>query len=462
MRLILAALLLIAWPVAAEANDAQELVEEVFDPATRNLNVMRLEAAIAQAQADAGMISQEAAAEIAATANLDTVPLDAVEAEYDIVRHRMVALLNVWRRSLSPEAAKALHFGVTTVDIYDGTRVLQMLETLSILRSAMRRNETAMMEIAIAHRDTLMVGRTLGQHALPITFGKKVAVWAAANRRHIERIDELACRLRTLGVLRGAVGSHVGLGPQAIEVEHAFARELGLGPVNPADWHGHRDVFGEYGQLLALISRSYAGIGQEIWMLQMTDIGEVVETRPAGAQSSSTMPHKVNPSRSEALMHWGRVIPAHASILIDDVANMFERDNTSRPNATVEDISIAAAEMVDDMAVLLRRIEVNEERMRENLDRTDGMILAQRIVFHVQDDLGREHAEELVAAAARRAMEGDMNFRAALLADAELGPLLADEIDALLDPATYTGLAAEQVDATVRMLSEAPTSPCGS
>ena len=443
----------------ALASDDPATVEDIFEPAYRNTLVMRIEASIAEAQAKHGVISQRAAREIRRKASVQYAPLDDIAAENNIVHHRMVALLNVWRRSLSEEGKASLHFGATTVDIYDTVRILQIKESIGLLRKEMLGIEDQLIALAEEYRDTPMVGRTLGQHALPITFGKKVAVWAAANRRNIERLNELECRLDELGVFRGAVGTHLGLGDQGIDIERDVSASLGLGPTSPADWHGMRDVFGEYAMTLALMSRTYAGIGEEVFRLQMTDIGEVYEERPGTAISSSTMPHKRNPSRSESLVHYGRVIPAKADILLDDVANAFERDNTSRPNRTIEEITIDSADMLSDLSTLLDRLRVDEDRMAENLARTDGMILAQRIVFTLQDDVGKEEAEAGVTQAARTAMKDKRPFRAVLLEDEEIGPLLRDNIDELLDPATYVGLSAEQVDETAKWLKAKPSAP---
>ncbi|MEE4210992.1 MAG: lyase family protein [Parvularcula sp.] len=454
---IASALALIASAVAAPAAPAS--VEDVFTPENRNMLVMQLEAAIAEAQAEHGVVPARAAAEIRRKASLDYAPLDDIAEEYKLVRHRMVALLNVWRRSLSPEAQDALHRGVTTVDIYDTVRILQTKEAIGFLRDDMVAVEAQLVELAAAHRDTPMVGRTLGQHALPITFGKKVAVWAAANRRNIERLNAVECRLDTLGVLRGAVGTHLGLGPKGREIERQVSQSLGLGPTNPADWHGMRDVFAEYAAALAISSRVYAAIGEEVFLLQMTDIGEVHEQRPTTAVSSSTMPHKRNPSLSEALIHWGRVLPATAGILTEDVVNAFERDNTSRPNRTLEALSLDAEDMMDDVARLLDRLAIDDRRMAENLALTDGMILAQRLVLHLQDAVGKEVAETRVTAAAQRSMAEGIPFRASLLDDEVIAPHLADDLDELLDPAGYMGLSAEQVDATIAWLAARPTEP---
>ena len=440
----------------ATSAQATEAVADIFEQAETNQLAMEVEIAIARAQADLGIIPEAAAAEIARTGNLETVTVEAWSAENEIVRHRLVALLNVWRRSLSPEASNALHFGPTTVDIYDAVMILQLRRTIASLHESMIANERRMLALALEFRDTPMVGRTLGQHALPITFGKKVAVWADANRRNIERLETIYCKLGRLGVVKGAVGTHLGLGERAAEVESRAAAYLGFGELYPADWHGMRDVFGEYATTLAIMARVNAGIGQEIFLMQMTDIGEVYEERPGSAVSSSTLPHKRNPSRSEGLMHLGRTIPAQSLVLLDDIANVFERDNTSRPNDALAQISVDAASSVADLGTLLRRLEVDPERMRENLQKTDGMILAQRITFALTDALGKEAAEDHVADAAKRSLVSGRSFREELLADPVLAPHLRGSIDALLDYTTYLGDAAGQVDRTIAALESQP------
>lgn len=446
---LLAIILMLFGADVAAAQTLPQSVEDLFTPEHQNQLVLEVEAAIAAAQAAEGVIPDAAAREIMDKANIRYTPVEEVRREYALVRHRMVAILNVWKRSMSKTAADYVHYGVTTVDVYDTVLTLQIRASIRHLIREMGVIEDQLLSLAEAHRDTPMIGRTLGQHALPITFGKKVAVWASVNRRNIERLEEVAARIERLGVLKGAVGTHLGLGPAGADIERRVARSLGLAEPDPADWHGARDVYAEYALVLALIAKSNAAIGEEIFRLQMTDIDEVSEGRPETAVGSSTMPHKANPSRSEALIHHGRTIPRLAEVLLDDVVNAFERDNTSRPNIVVEEITIAASDMLSDATVLLQRLEINEVKMRANLGRTGGLIMSQRIVLHLSNDIGRERAEEHVRVAAAIAAEGGASFRATLLADAVIGPLLADEIDSLLDPTTYLGLAGEQVDQTL-------------
>jgi adenylosuccinate lyase len=433
---------------AIQATPPADTVEAVFEPDYRNARVMAVEAAIAAAQAEYGIIPQSAADEIARTASTAFAPLADVEAEYDVVRHRMVALLNVWRRSLSQTAGDGLHLGVTTVDVYDTVMVLQLLDASALMIEQMQALEQDLVCLAQANRDTPMIGRTLGQHALPITFGAKVSVWAAQNRRNIDRLHEARKRLASSGVLKGAVGTYLGLGDQGMEIEASVSARLGLAPPEPADWRAARDVFAEYAQVLALIARSNANIGGEVFRLQSTDIGEVQERRAGTVVGSSTMPHKRNPSLSEALIYHGRTIAALAEIVLADVENVFERDNTSRPNETLGQISIEAAQMLNDARRLVARLEVDPVRMRANIDLTDGMIMSQRVMLHLAESMSREDAETRVRLAAERSLTSGKGFRAELLSDPVIGQELSGTIDALLDPLADLGLAAEQTDAT--------------
>lgn len=446
-----AALLIgVVWAPQAAAAPIEPRMETVFAERRETALVLEIEGALALAQAEHGLIPQTAALAICAAADPALVTPDAFDAEYDLVRHRMVAMLNVWRRGLPEHARDWVHYGATTVDIYDTAAILQTREAAFLLLERLVNIEAALIAEAERHRDTPMIGRTLGQHALPITWGKKLGGHIAETQRHSDRLAELIARLDRSAILKGAVGSYYGLGPDGIGTEQAFARYLGLAEPYPDDWHAARDVFAEYAALLSLIALSWERFGQEIFLLQGTDIAEVAETRPAGAVSSSAMPHKSNPSLSEALIHHGRVVPRLADIVIDDMVSFFERDNTSRSNAALGDLSIAAAGMLDDAARLIGRIEADPVAMRRNLDRTGGQIMSQRVVFALAPTLGRIDAEERVRTAAFAGPDG---FRDALLADPEIAARLTpDALDALLDPTADLGLAGPQLD---RVIAEA-------
>ncbi|MEO1038736.1 MAG: lyase family protein [Pseudomonadota bacterium] len=464
MRLVLALALMIAAPASqAQAPEAAPVltereIAELFTPDALNLRVLRIEAALARAQAGEGVIPQSAADAITEAAVMENLPAEALAEENAIVRHRMVALLNVLRRSLDEESASYLHYGATTVDVYDTARMLQLRAAVLYLIEDLRALELQLIELAQAHRATPMIGRTLGQHALPITFGKKMSVWIGENRRHIDRLSDLLDRVERSSIMKGAVGSYLGLGPEAMAVERGFAAELGLAAPYEDDWHASRDVMAEFAQLCGLIARSWARFGQEIFLLQSTDIGELVEVRPATTVGSSAMPHKSNPSLSEALIQHGRIIPRQAEIVADDMINFFERDNTSRPNRALEAVAVEMEGQLINASRLINRLEVFPGAMRANLDTSQGWILSQRVVFALSEHMAREEAEQRLRALADAARLSGASLAEALASDEEIAALLSeDERAELLDPATYLGLAAEQTDAVIAAAQAART-----
>lgn len=440
----------------ANTSDPAPAMSAIFSPENETQKVLDIEAALASAQADLGIIPRWAASELKAKASTQYVSQEDLAAEYSVVRHRMVALLNVWQRSLKPEAAEYMHFGATTVDIYDTALALQLAESSQALIIQLRALEEIMMRLAREHKGTVMVGRTLGQHALPITFGKKVSTWLGENRRNIERLKEVRGRILRSAILKGAVGSYVGLGDDGIEVERAFAMHLGLQTPYPDDWHGARDVFAEYAYTLGLISKSYGRIGNELFLMQMTDIGETEEVRSRTAVGSSTMPHKKNPSKSEALIFYSRSIPRTAEIIADDMINVFERDNTSRTNRLFADISIEAEDMLKDAAGLLGNLKVNAAAMSDNLEKTRGMILSQRVTFALADKIGKTTANSRIHELAVEAMAEGISLREAVERSPDLAQYFSDhELSTLFDSSTYIGLAREQVEAVIAYCQKA-------
>jgi adenylosuccinate lyase len=256
--------------------------------------------------------------------------------------------------------------------------------------------------------------------------------------------------LRKSAILKGAVGNYLGLGDDAIAVEKDYAAFLGLDVPFPDDWHASRDVFADYATTLAKISKSYGRWGQTIFLMQSNDLGEVLERRPATAVSSSSMPHKNNPSRSEALIHYSRIVPALAEVILADMVNFYERDNTSRPNDTLAELSRTAEQMMADTGTLLQRLEVKPSAMLANLNRTGGLITAQRVLQALIPKLGKQQASDIIYSLAKQAYSSGQTFAEALSADKQVTQhLSAKEIASLTDTASYLGLDALQVDAVI-------------
>jgi len=449
-RAVMSAIVLV--PAGAQACSPADM-RALFEYEARTQSVLDVEAAMARAQAAHGAIPEAAARDITKKARAALITQADFDAEYSVVRHRMVALLNVWRRSLDDLGDRYVHFGATTVDIYGTASVLQIDRAAGELDVCLDDAIDAMRVLATAHKSTPMIGRTLGQHAQPITFGKKVSTWIAEYDRHKQRLAQMRARLRRSAILKGPVGNYSGLGGKAIAVEQTFASELGLAQPYTGDWNGTRDVFAEYGLLLGLIAKSHQRIGQEIFLLQGTDIREVREAQRKGVVGSSSMPHKRNPRAPERLIHAGRTIPRLGEVLADDVVNVFERDNTSRLAPVMEEITIESVAALKSLTGLLAGLEVDTQSMRANIDRTRGFAMSQRVALALAAEMPRPEADALVKQVIADAIAADMTFRQALLANAQTSASLdAATLDVLLDPTWLETPALDQID---RVISEA-------
>ncbi len=430
---------------------AQNMVE-LFSAAHTQQMLMEMEVALARVQARHGIIPEKAAQEIARTADVQSVTPAAVAEERRKVGHPLVALLNVWARVAQDGAGEFIHFGATTADIYDTVQVMQARRAAQMVIADLRRAEEAMLKLAEMHRATPMIGRTVGRHALPITFGLKVSVWLAENRRNIERLKGWLDRTNA-GMVSGAVGSYAALGDKAFLVEAETSRELGLGEPWPADWKGSKDMFAEYGLLLAISAKTWGKIAQEAFLLQGDDFRELEEA--SLAVGSSTMPHKVNPAHSRTVVQLSRVVPHQAEVLLDWMVSIHERDQISNADAITE-VSVTSDRLVKAALRLVESMKVNEANMRRNLGRTNGLIMAEHAMFLLGEKIGKHSAHEEVGAAAKAAWRNGTTLEAELEARPGIAAhVLALDLKTQLDPATYIGLAPESVDRTVAAIRKA-------
>ncbi len=449
MKNLLSVLLIFSMSVV---SDEIKDIAYVFSYDNTNQIVMNIEAALARAQASQGIIPEWAAEEITKKAEVRYMPKTEVDAENEFVRHRLVSRLNVWKRSLDDGAEEYLHYGATTVDIFDTVLVLQIKASLGILIDDLIEIENLLLKLTKDNVETYMAGRTIGQHALPITFGKKTSTWLAENRRNIERLKAVEEKINRSVILKGAVGTYLGLGPKGIETELLMSQELGLGTPYIADWHGVRDVFAEYALTLALISKSFGRIGDELTLLQMTEIGETLENLGFKAIGSSTMPHKKNPRGPGNLVNFSRIIPRQSEIILDDMINSFERDQP-RSDETLKDISITAELMTNTAIRLLNELEVNKDVMRKNLNITNGLILSQRVTYFLADIIGKDTAESMIHDIAMKAIAENISLSDAIKNDKIASQYFSDQdLKNLLDPETYIGLAIEQVEIIINQI----------
>ena len=423
---------------------SEDTVSDIFKPNYKNQLFMDVEVALAEAQSELEIIPLWAAKEISSKANIKYLSQKDIDEEHKLVRHTLVARLNVWKRSIDAEAAEYLHYGATTVDIWDTVLVLQIKDSIDLLIDDLLEIEDYLLTLTKDNLNTYMPGRTLGQHALPITFGKKTSTWLAENRRNIERLQHVQSKINKSGILKGAVGSYLGLGDMAIETESLMMQKLGLDEPSKDDWHGIRDVFAEYALTLAIISKSFGRIGNELTLLQMTEIGETEEYLGSKSVGSSTMPQKKNPRGPGDLIEYSRVIPRLSEIVLDDMVNSFERDG-QKSDDELRLISIESEKMIDRAKPLLKELKVNKYKMRENLDITNGLILSQRLTFYLADKIGKDTANDLMHDVAKYALENNISLEEAALANKTIQNNITKEVlSNILNPETYIGLAVDQ------------------
>ena len=428
--------------------NAQNVVD-VFKPDYRNQLFMDVEVALAEAQAELDIIPDWAAKEIKSKADLTYLSSKDIAIEQEAVRHSLVARLNVWKRSIDRNAAEYLHYGATTVDIWDTVLVLQIRDTIDLLIDDLFEIEGYLLSLTEDNLYTYMSGRTLGQHALPITFGKKTSTWLAENRRNIERLESVHLKIKKSGILKGAVGSYLGLGPNAIETEKLMMLNLNLDEPSKDDWHGIRDVFAEYALTLSLISKSFGRIGNELTLLQMTELGETEEYLGTRSIGSSTMPQKKNPRGPGELIEYSRIIPRISEIVLDDMINSFERD-AEKSDDELRLISISTEAMLEKAKPLLRDLKVNKEKMRQNLDITNGLILSQRLTFFLANKIGKNTANDLMHDVAKYALENNLSLKEAAMRNQKVSENITEtQIDEILDPETYIGLAVKQTQLVI-------------
>ena len=448
IRTLLVTSILIASNIFS--SDESQSIKDVFSSNNTNQIIMDIEAALARAQSYQGIIPDWAANEITTKANIKYMPQDKVDQEYELVRHRLVSRLNVWKKSLDFGAEEYLHFGATTVDIFDTVLVLQVKQSIDIFLNGLLEIEAELLKLTKDNIDTFMVGRTIGQHALPITFGKKTSTWLAENRRNIERLQAVELKINQSAILKGAVGTYLGLGEMAIKTEELMAKELGLSKPYIADWHGIRDVFAEYALTLSIISKSFGRIGDELTLLQMTEIGETLENLGSKAIGSSTMPHKKNPRGPGNLVNYSRIIPRYAEVILDDMINSFERDQP-RSDESIKDISITSEAMINTAKKLFNELEINKDQMRKNLDLTKGLILSQRVTFFLADKIGKDTADNLMHDVSMKALNEDLTLKESIQKNNMISKYFSDdELDKLLNPETYIGLAIQQTKLVIQ------------
>jgi len=400
---------------------------------------LQVELAACRALAAKGEIPAADLAEIEAKANFDAARIDAIEKE---VKHDVIAFLTSVAEFVGP-ASRYIHKGLTSSDVVDTGFALQLRDAGGLLRSGLQRLDRALVQLAWKYKDTIMIGRSHGIHAEPVTFGLKVAVWRAEAQRNVQRLERAIATV-SVGMLSGAVGTFANVAP---EIEEAVCKELGLQPELASTQVISRDRHAEFFNTLALIGGSIEKIAIEIRHLQRTEVLEAEEPFSVGQKGSSAMPHKRNPILSENLTGLARLLRGYAGMALEDIALWHERDisHSSVERVIGPDACIVLDFMLHRASGLLEGLVVYPERMRENLERMHGLIFSQRVLLALTEKgMLREDAYRLVQRNAMRVWQEGADFQALLAADPDLQPYLnAAELSALFDLGYHT----QQIDA---------------
>jgi len=407
---------------------------------------VEVEVALAKAEARVGLIPADAAKEIAEKSDASKLDLAKLKAETDIVGYPIIGIVHQMAKQCG-EAGRYVHWGATTQDIMDSATVLQLRTALDIIDDELHAVARALEGLAAKHRDTVMAGRTHMQHALPVTFGYKAAVWLSSVRRDKQRLAELRKRLLVVQ-FSGAAGTLASLGDDGLKVQAALAEELELAQPD-ITWHAARDAIAEAGSTLAILAGGLAKIATDVMLMMQTEVAEAFEPFVKGRGGSSTMPQKRNPISCEMILAIAKSVRSDASLLLDAMAADHERATgpwhlewIALPRAF-----ISTAGALHQARFMLEGLIVDGDRMRRNLDITGGLIVAEAAMMALAPHTGRGAAHDIVYDCCREALSGGTTLLEALEKRADVtkhlnGPALAR----VVDPAHYLGTAREMVD----------------
>lgn len=394
----------------------------VWDDQNKFQRWLDVEVAACEAWAELGQIPAEAAASIRRNARFDVARINEYIA---ITHHDVTAFLRSVAESLGEEG-RYVHFGLTSSDVWDTATALQLRDACDLLLRGIDGLSAVLERQAVAHRDTLCTGRTHGVHAEPTTFGLKLAVWVDEMRRNRRRL-EAARETVAVGAISGTVGTHASVPP---ELEEIVCRKLGLGIEAASTQVIQRDRHAQFVTTLAIIGASLEKFATEIRALQKTEVREAEEPFDEGQTGSSAMPHKRNPELCERVTGLARILRGYALTSIENVALWHERDisHSSTERIMFPDATLVLDYMLHIFTGVMDRLTVFPEHMRENLDRSFGLVFSQRVLLAlIETGLSRQDAYAIVQRNAMRAWRERTPFLELLLADSSVTSRIAEE-----------------------------------
>jgi len=430
-------------------------MKSVWESENKLQKMLDIESALAQAEAEMGMIPTEYAAEIKKKANTQIVTLERVNEIERATNHDIASIVKALAEQCEGDAGEYVHFGATSNDIVDSSNSLLFKESMEILREKMVRFTQLLLKLADENKENVCIGRTHGQHALPTTYGMKFALWADEMHRQIERLDSCQKRL-CVGMMTGAVGTTAALGEEGLQIHEKVSEILGLEAVSISNQVVQRDNHAEFMMVMANLATTLDKIALEVRNLQRTEIMELGEDfDPEKQVGSSTMPHKMNPITAERICGVSRVVRSYVVAAMENNPLWHERDLT---NSSCERIIFPEACILTDYILnlslkLMGNLVFYPENIENNLNLTNGLIMAERLMAELtRKGMGRQTAYGLVRECAIKANKEQKLLSDVILARSELdGYLTPADVEEIMDPHTYIGSAVLSVEKIINL-----------
>jgi adenylosuccinate lyase len=432
-------------------------VKKIFSEETRIEKMLNVEAALVRALAEFNEVPREAADIISQKARVEFVTPERIKELERKFKHDIVALVNALAEQCG-DYGEYVHFGATSNDIIDTAWALQLKDSLKVLGEKLIEVSQILCEYALKYKDLVMVGRTHGQHAIPITLGFKFAVYAAEVSRHIERLQEMLKRV-LVGKIRGAVGTMASFGPKALEIERKVLEELRLKPAEITTQVVCRDRYAELISWIAITGSTFDKIAIEIRNLQRIEILELAEGFNIDEQiGSSTMPHKQNPVDCEKISGLAKVLRGFVIPSLENIPLWHERDltNSSSERFVIPLSIIILDEILSTMIKVLKGLRVYPDNMRRNIELSRGAIMAEAVMMALaRKGMGRQRAYKLIRELVIKSQLENKDLKSILQENDEVRKFLnIDELNYITTPSNYLGKTEDIILNTIRIVQE--------